>query len=268
MIDQGKRDVLGVRVNVIDYAAAVERIVEHARQRRPFTVTALAVHGIMTGALDREHRHRLNSLDMVVPDGQPVRWALNALHRVRLADRVYGPELTLRVCERAALEDLPIYLYGGTAELLDLLKRKLTDRFPQLRIAGSSPSRFRCLSSEEREEVAEQIRSSGARIAFVGIGCPRQEVFIHEMRDLLGMPLLAVGAAFPFHAGTLAQAPGWLQSRGLEWFFRLAREPRRLWKRYVLLNPLYLGLLFMQAFRIHRIDPDDAVRPRREVRPG
>ena len=106
MIDRGKHNILGVRIDAVDYEAAVNRVVEAARDQRPFTVSALAVHGVMTGVLDRAHRHRLNQFDLLVPDGQPVRWALNALHRTKLAERVYGPNLMLRVCERAAAEGL------------------------------------------------------------------------------------------------------------------------------------------------------------------
>ena len=268
MIDRGKKDVLGVRIDAVDYAAAVERIIDAARERRPLAVSALAVHGVMTGVLDRVHRYRLNQFDLLVPDGQPVRWALNWLHRARLADRVYGPSLMLRVCERAAEEGLPVFLFGGTAELLDSLRANLLRRFPGLKLAGEMPSRFRRLTEAERDETVAAIRASGAAITFVGLGCPRQEVSAYELRQALAMPVLAVGAAFNFHAGQLAQAPGWLQARGLEWFFRLSREPRRLWKRYLLLNPLYLLLLALQFLRLYSPDARRALPPSEEVRYG
>jgi exopolysaccharide biosynthesis WecB/TagA/CpsF family protein len=246
----------------------VGRIIEAAHSRQSLAVSALAVHGVMTGVLDRVHRYRLNQFDLLVPDGQPVRWALNWLHRARLADRVYGPALMLRVCERAAEEELPIFLFGGTAELLEALRANLLKRFPQLKVAGVMPSRFRRLSESERDETVAAIRASGAAITFVGLGCPRQEVCAFELRQALSMPVLAVGAAFNFHAGRLAQAPGWLQARGLEWFFRLLKEPRRLWKRYLLLNPLYLLLLAMQFLRLYTPDARQALPPREEVRYG
>src|SRR5262249_36818982 len=134
MIDRGKRNVLGVRVDAVDYEAALERIITAARERRPLAVSALAVHGVMIGVLDREHRYRLNRFDLLVPDGQPVRWALNWLHRSQLPDRVYGPTLMLKTCARAAEEGLPIFLFGGTAELLSALEANLLGRFPTLRI--------------------------------------------------------------------------------------------------------------------------------------
>jgi N-acetylglucosaminyldiphosphoundecaprenol N-acetyl-beta-D-mannosaminyltransferase len=254
LIDKGKRNVIGVLVDAIDYEAAVARIISAARERRSMSVSSLAVHGVMTGVLDDAQRYRLNHLDLVTPDGQPVRWALNGLHNVGLTDRVYGPNLTLKLCEQAAAESLPIYIYGSSAQVLSALTRKLSERFPGLKIAGSQPSRFRQLTVEEKKDVVRAIADSGARMVFVGLGCPRQEVWVYEHRDLLPMPLIAVGAAFDFHAGTLAQAPERLQKAGLEWFFRLTREPRRLWRRYVLLNPHYLMLVFLQAARLKSFD--------------
>ena len=260
MIDAGKKNILGVMVNAIDYEAAVERVIHAAQERQPLAVTALAVHGVMTGS-DPVQRYRLNHLDLVAPDGMPVRWALNWLYGAGLPDRVYGPTLTLKVCARAAKETLPIYLYGSKPEVIDLLQQNLLRQFPRLIIAGVQPSRFRRLTLDEKGQVVEQIRSSGARLVFIGLGCPRQETWAYEFRDDLSMPLLAVGAAFDFHAGLLPQAPPGMQQRGLEWLFRLGMEPRRLWKRYIMLNPAYLWRLALQASRIRVIDPLSGVRP-------
>ncbi len=261
VMDHGKKNVLGIEVTAIDYAGAVEKILATARTGQPLSVSALAVHGVMTGVLDSRQRFRLNHLDMIVPDGQPVRWALNWLHGTGLADRVYGPTLTLEVCRAAAGEGLPIYLYGSRHEVLEKLARNLTDRFPGLVVAGMEPSRFRCLSEREDQEVDAAIGKSGARLVFVGLGCPRQEVWVYEHRDRLSMPLLAVGAAFDFHAGTLPQAPPSWQRWGLEWLFRLLREPKRLWRRYLFLNPLYLTLLFLQWSRLWVPEPKRSSPP-------
>lgn len=268
MLDLGKQNVLGVRIDAVDYDAAVSRILAAAHEREPFAVSALAVHGVMTGATDAEHRHRLNRLDLVVPDGQPVRWALGWLHGAKLAERVYGPELTWRVCQQAAREQVPIFLYGSRAEVLDGFAKRLTTAFPKLRIAGKQPSRFRQLTAGERDETARMIRDSGAGIVLLGLGCPRQEVWAYEMRELLPMPVLAVGAAFDFHAGTLPQAPPWMQRRGLEWAFRLYQEPRRLWHRYLVLGPAYLSRVALQVLKLRRYDPADTVPPREERRYG
>jgi N-acetylglucosaminyldiphosphoundecaprenol N-acetyl-beta-D-mannosaminyltransferase len=251
----GKRSVLGVLVDVTDYADATERIIAAAEERRGFAVTALAVHGVMTGVQDRAHNARLNSFDLVTPDGQPVRWALNLVHGAGLTDRVYGPTLTLKVLERAAAEGLPVYLYGSTDPTLERLVPALEAMFPALRFAGVESSKFRGSHPGEAAEIAERIKASGARIVLVGLGCPRQEVFTYAMRPLLDMPLLAVGAAFDYHAGLLKNPPAWMQKYALEWLWRLGLEPKRLWKRYVLLNPAYLARLAAQKSGLWKATP-------------
>lgn len=252
MINKGKRNIIGVLVDVVDYEAVLDCIRGAVRERRPLAISALAVHGVMTGSTNPEHRARLNALDMVVPDGQPVRWALNALHGTALRSRVYGPELMLRTLELAERERLGIYLYGSTASLLDRLQDRLRDRLPGLDIRGAEPSRFRCLTPAEKEELVARIRASGAQIVFVGLGCPRQEVWAYEYRDSLSMPILAVGAAFDFHAGAVAQAPPWMQDRGLEWAYRFKTEPRRLWRRYLILNPWYVARVACQRLGLRQ----------------
>jgi len=265
MIDKGKKNVLGILVNALNYEAAVSKILAAASAGKPMSVSALAVHGVMTGVLDSTHRYRLNHLDLVLPDGQPVRWALNLLYHTQLPDRVYGPNTMLQICERAAEEGLSIYLYGSKASVLEALSHNLCQRFPKLIIAGTQPSKFRQVSPQEKQEIVQQIRNSGAAITFVGLGCPRQEVWAYEYRDDLSMPLIAVGAAFDFHAGTLAKSPEFLSKIGLEWLFRLIKEPKRLWKRYLFLNPLYIWLFLLQALKIKQLDPIDATPPVEEV---
>jgi N-acetylglucosaminyldiphosphoundecaprenol N-acetyl-beta-D-mannosaminyltransferase len=268
LIDLGKRSVLGVDVSVIDYESAVERIVAAAKNRKSFAVTSQPVHGIMVGARDAEHRYRLNEFDLLTPDGQPVRWALNLLYKVALKERVYGPTLMLGLCERLAKEGLPIYLFGSRQETIDMLAKNLRRLFPALQIAGSQPGRFKILSSSEREEIVRTIRQSGAALVFVGLGCPRQEIWAYENREALSMPAVCVGAAFDFHAGTVPQAPAALQRAGLEWAYRLAHEPRRLWRRYVLLNPLYVGMISAQATGAIDFNSRPSTRPLRDLNIG
>jgi N-acetylglucosaminyldiphosphoundecaprenol N-acetyl-beta-D-mannosaminyltransferase len=268
MISLGKRNVLGVSVDVIDYESAVDQIAAAAKTRRPFAVTALAVHGVMTGAMDAEQRFRLNQFDLAVPDGQPVRWALNLLHSANLTERVYGPTLMLELCERCAKEGLPIYLYGSSADVLSNLCAGLQSKFPSLKIAGSQPSRFRRVSADEKKEIVQQIRDSGARVVFAGLGCPRQEVWAYEYREALSMPVVAVGAAFDFHAGTVPQAPDTLQRAGLEWAYRFSKEPKRLWRRYALLNPLYVAMITAQATRLRNFDQNRGTPPPHELNYG
>lgn len=256
MIDQGKKNVIGVYVDAIDYEAATHRIVSAAKAKLPFAVSALAVHGIMTGYTDEAHRIRLNTFDLVTPDGQPVRWAMNLLYGANLPDRVYGPTLMLKTCEEVAREGLKIYLYGSKSAVLDRLANELKQRFPNLIIAGTEPSKFRKLTDIEKAEVVDRIKASGADLVFVGLGCPRQEVWAYEYREALSMPIMAVGAAFDFHAGNLPQAPRWMQDNGLEWLFRLNTEPRRLWRRYMLLNPWYVILVTLQMTRLRHYPID------------
>ncbi len=255
MINKGKCSVLGINIHAVDYEYAVSEIARAAEKNIPYSVSALAVHGVMTGFMDPLHARRLNGLDLIVPDGQPVRWALSWLYGQKLPDRVYGPNLTLKVAEHFAEQGLSIYLYGSKPEILDKLVANLRRLYPKIKIAGVEPSKFRKLTDEERLELAGRIKSSGANAVFLGLGCPRQEIWAYEYRELLKMPILAVGAAFDFHAGTLSQAPLWIQNAGLEWLYRLTQEPNRLWKRYMILNPLYLWNIFLQYLGLKQFIP-------------
>jgi len=232
--------LLGVNVSRVNYDSAVEAIINAAKRRQSFGVTALAVHGVMEAYRDPAFRKLLNTHDLIAPDGQPVRWALNLLGAKELEDRVYGPTLTLKVCERAATEQLPIFLFGSTQSVLDRLERNLKYKFPGLMIAGVQADRFRDASPEEDKADIERINHSGAAIVFVGRGCPRQETWVAQHRGKINAAMIAVGAAFDIHSGNANQAPKLMQDYGLEWFFRLTREPRRLWRRYLILNPLFL----------------------------
>lgn len=268
MIDAGKHNVVGIHVDAVDYDAAVDKIIRAAHRGEPLAVAAVSVHGVMTSVLDSTHRYRLNRLDLVVPDGQPVRWALNYIHKAKLRDRVYGPQMMFEVCRRAAEEGIPIFIFGGYQSMLDDLKKQFASRLPDLKIAGMKPARYERLSEEERTDLVREIHDSGAKIVLVGLGCPKQEVFVYEMRDTLSIPAIAVGAALNFHAGHLDQAPPAMQRWGLEWAFRLSKEPRRLWRRYLLVNPLYLGLFALQATGLYVIEPTSAEPPKQEMRYG
>ncbi len=264
MIDHGKKNILGVLVDGIDFEAGLNRVITAASEDRPYSVSALAVHGLMTGVLDKEHRFRLNQFDMLTPDGQPVRWALNLLYRLGLRRTVDGPTFMLRVCERAAAEGLPIFVFGNTEETLGILKEKLLEQFPNLQIAGMRGSAFRQLSKVERDELIHDIRESGAKITFCGLGCPRQEIWAYECRDALSMPVISVGAAYSFHAGVVPWAPRAIKDWGFEWLYRLVHDPKRLWKRYLLLGPAYLVLLASQLLRLRKFDPRNTDAPTEE----
>lgn len=259
MIDLGRKDVLGIPIDALDYEAAVRRVINAAHRGNRLTVAALAVHGVMTGVDDAAYRSRLRALDLVVPDGQPVRWAVNALHRLNLRDRVYGPALMSKVCAAAARKHIPVFFYGSHAEIVTRLASRARQTYPGLTVAGYQPSLFRRATVDERTATIERIKASGARILFVGLGCPRQEVFAYEMGRFLPMPILAVGAAFDYHSGALSEPPGYVQRAGLQWLYRLAQEPRRLWRRYLFLNTRFTFKVLQQLYCGTRPDTPDPV---------
>jgi len=255
------RNILGVRVHPTSYALAVREIVRAAKAKESFCVSALAVHGVMTGALDPQHRGRLNQFNLVTPDGQPVRWALNWLYDTDLSDRVYGPFLTRNLCARAAEEGLTVFFYGSDPATLSALTAALLQKHPTLKIAGTRPSRFRRATEDEWMEDVAAIRASNPDLIFCGLGCPRQEIWVHEMRAFQAAPLIAVGAAFPFLAGRLPMAPAWMQRLGLEWLYRLSREPRRLFRRYAVYNPLFVVGVLAQGLGLREFPTETSPGP-------
>jgi N-acetylglucosaminyldiphosphoundecaprenol N-acetyl-beta-D-mannosaminyltransferase len=238
-----KVDLFGVGVSVTDYAEATAAVLRAAVRGEPAVVTAHAVHAIVTASGDPDLRAKVNTFELVTPDGQPVRWAMNLLHRVGLKERVYGPELTLRLCRAAAEAGVSIYLYGGTPEVLEKLTANLLRLCPGLQIAGAEAPPFRKLTPAEDAAVVERVNASGAGLFFIGLGCPKQDLFAHDHRDSIRAVQVCVGAAFDFHAGVKPMAPAWMQKRGLEWLYRLVKEPGRLWKRYLVTNSIFLAKL-------------------------
>ena len=235
-----KYDLIGVQVSKVNYDEAIDCMMQAAKQEKPGIVACHAVHAIVTASCDPELRSQVNDFAMITPDGQPVRWGLNLLHRAGLTDRVYGPELTRRVCHAAAREGVSIYLYGGTPEILELLQTNFRKEVPNLVIAGAEAPPFRKLTEEENEAACTRINQSGAGVVMIGLGCPKQDFFAAHNRDRINCVQLLVGAAFDFHAGVKPMAPKWMQNWGLEWLFRLLCEPRRLWQRYLVTNSIYL----------------------------
>jgi N-acetylglucosaminyldiphosphoundecaprenol N-acetyl-beta-D-mannosaminyltransferase len=243
-----KFDVLGVRVSATNYSQALDAVMAAARRRQSAVVSHFAVHAVVSAAEDRDLCEDVNSFEIVAPDGQPVRWALKWLYKIRLTDRCYGPEMMDRVCRRAATEGVGIYLYGSTGEVLTKLCENLSARYPGLEIAGSESPPFRVLTPVEEDAMVTRINGSGAGIVFIGLGCPKQDRFAARFRNRLQAVQICVGAAFDFHAGTKKSAPSWMQRRGLEWLFRLGQEPGRLWKRYLTTNSIFVGKLAGQIF--------------------
>lgn len=245
----GKFDLFGVSVSATTYTSAADSIINAARRRKGGLVTALAVHGVIEASVNPNLNSVVNSYDMVTPDGQPVRIALNALHHSKLASRVAGPDLMLLLCERCEATGMPIYLYGSTQFVVDTLRDRLVHRFPYLKVVGCEPSLFRPITPQESQELADRINASGAGIVFIGLGCPLQEKFAHQHRHMFRPVQFCVGAAFDFHAGLKRRAPQWMRDFWLEWFFRMMQEPGRLWKRYLTTNTLFIVKFIQQWLR-------------------
>ena len=238
-----KFDVFGVGISATTYDEAQSAVLEAARQRRSATVTHISSHGLTMAARDRSFRAIINDFDMAAPDGQPVRWSLKWFHKQSLPDRCYGPELMIRLCRAAAKEGISIYLYGSSADVLERLEANLKKQCPGLIIAGAESPPFRALSQAETEAAIARINQSGAGLIFIGLGCPRQDLFAHAHKQAIRGVQLCVGAAFDFHAGNKKMAPRWMQRHGLEWFYRLTQEPSRLWRRYLAIHTTFALLL-------------------------
>jgi exopolysaccharide biosynthesis WecB/TagA/CpsF family protein len=263
-----KYDLFGVRISASDYDEIVDAVSRAAKERRAAIVSFFTVHTMVESIRNPELLTKVNRFDAAPPDGQPVRWALNHLHGVEMRERVYGPEVMLRVCARAADEATPIYLYGSTPEVIELLKQKLMARFPALQIAGAESPPFRPLTPQEDDAAVRRINESGAGYLFLGLGCPKQEQFAADHAGHIHPVQLCVGAAFDFHAGTKPMAPAWMQRNGLEWLYRLCREPRRLWRRYVYSNSLFLAKWLAAWLRRRKLVPRSVSTVEETVREG
>ena len=244
MLDLKKYSIFGVNYFATNYEEASTILVRQAKSKRSFTFSALAVHGLIEACNNKVFLNVVNAIDMVVPDGQPVKWALNNYYNLGLKDRVAGPDLTLHVLEKANLEGLGIYLFGGTNDTLEKLTRFIKTNYNKINICGKHIDRFREATELEDKEDMDKINASGAHIVLVGRGCPRQEFWVNSHKGKIKAVMMAVGAAFDFHAKNIRRAPVWMQKTGLEWLFRLSQDPKRLWKRYFYTNATFIFLFF------------------------
>jgi N-acetylglucosaminyldiphosphoundecaprenol N-acetyl-beta-D-mannosaminyltransferase len=247
------RELLGAPIAVTDYEQALDEMERMIGNSDPGYVCAVPVHSLMVSRHDPGMRAALLGATMNVPDGRPLVWALNLLGE-RLDDRVYGPELMDRFCGRAARRGHRVWLYGGaTPEALDELVRALERRHPGLQVAGGWSPPHRPLTEAEERDVARRIDADRADVVWVGLGVPKQELWMARMRPRLTAPVLVgVGAAFDFLSGRKRQAPRWMQARGLEWLFRLSQEPLRLLPRYLRYNPAFVVAFGRQYLRERR----------------
>jgi N-acetylglucosaminyldiphosphoundecaprenol N-acetyl-beta-D-mannosaminyltransferase len=241
------RRILRTRVHATSYRHATDQVLRWAEAGQSRYVCVATVNNLIEGCDDPDYNRTMEAADLVTPDGMPLVWGLRLLG-VPDASRVYGPDLTLWVCEEAARRGIPVGFYGGQDDVLDDLAAALSRRWPGLRVAYRFSPPFRALTAEEEARVSDDLRRSGARVLFVGLGTPKQERWMAGHRDL-PMVMLGVGAAFDFLSGRKRQAPRALQGMGLEWLYRLAHEPRRLWRRYLYRNPRFVALFAAQLLR-------------------
>jgi N-acetylglucosaminyldiphosphoundecaprenol N-acetyl-beta-D-mannosaminyltransferase len=239
-------NVLGVGISVLNLSSALDAITAAVRERRKGYICVTGVHGVMEAQDDPAFKKILNDAFLCTPDGMPMVWAgkLNGHAEMR---RVYGPDLMLDVCAWSETSGAKHFFYGGADGVADLLTLKLQEKFPKLQVVGTYTPPFRALNGTEVAELQNKVSAAQPDFFWVGLSTPKQEKFMAEFLPRLDATLmLGVGAAFDFHSGRTKQAPRWMQRTGLEWFFRLCSEPRRLGRRYLRNNPLFLLKFFAQ----------------------
>ncbi len=253
MTELQRVNVLGVGVSAINMEEAVSQIDAWIGAREPHYVCVCTVHGVMDCQRSEDLRRIFNGAGMVTPDGMPLVWLGRAEHRN--VSRVYGPDLMLADLARSASTGQRHFLYGGGPGVGQRLAAKLRERFPGAHIVGTLEPPFAPIEELCTPEVAAQINKAAADVVWVGVGSPKQEQWMARMRPLLEAPvLIAVGAAFDFHSGTVPQAPRWMQRAGLEWLFRLSSDPSRLWRRYLVDNPWFLWAIALQRLGLRRYE--------------
>lgn len=224
------------------------RIMRWAANGESRYICVCNVHSVVTARGDPEFAAVINGADLVTPDGAPIAWCLRRMG-FQGQRRVSGPDLMWSVCVLAARDGVPVFLYGGSEETLARLRARFVREFPGLRVAGSYSPPYRRLTGEEQEKVVSAISGSGARAVFVALGCPKQEIWMARHKGKIPAVMIGVGAAFAYHAGLVKRAPPWMQDAGLEWLHRLISEPRRLWRRYLVTNALFVGYLIGELLR-------------------
>lgn len=252
MTGPARVNVLGVGVSAINMDMAIATFDAWIARREQQYVCITGVHGVMESQRDPALRAILCRSGLTTPDGMPLVW-LSKLHGFRQVQRVYGPDLMLAMCERSREKGYRHFLYGGDEELVAALAARLRQRYSGLQIVGAYAPPFRPVTLEEDTAIIRMINDACPDVVWVGLSTPKQERWMAEHHRRITAPILVgVGAAFDFHAGRKRQAPRWMRRNGLEWLFRLFQEPKRLWRRYLLNNPRFVGLIVLQTFRLRR----------------
>ena len=250
-------NVLGVGLSPINMNLAIEAVAHALDVKEKGYITITGVHGVSEAQSDPQFRRILNGSFLCTPDGMPMVW-VGWLAGHKNMDRVYGPDLMLAVLEFSEKRGYRHFFYGGANGTAEVLRQKLLARFPKLQVVGTYEPPFRPLNDQEQEKLKQMVDASRPDIIWVGLSTPKQEKFMAEYLPKLNTTLMfGVGAAFDFHAGKVKQAPRWMQRSGLEWFFRLCSEPRRLWRRYLKNNPLFLWRIFCQFAGLKKYSLDE-----------
>jgi len=253
MVVQPQRvNILGVGVSAVNIPHALAAIEDWIARREQHYVCVTGVHGVMESQRDECLRRIHNASGLTTPDGMPLVW-VGRLKGFSQISRVYGPDLMLALCEMASRKGYTNFLYGGAEGIPEQLADNLSGRFPGLKIVGTYSPPFRALTAEEDRTIVERINAADPDIVWVGLSTPKQERWMAEHAGRIHAPVMVgVGAAFNFHTGTVKQAPRWMQRAGLEWAFRIYQEPKRLWKRYFVNNPLFVYHLLRQGMGLEK----------------
>jgi len=250
-------NVLGVGISAINMSMAIQIIDTWISQRDAHYVCVATVYTVMQAQRDWRLRKVLNRSGLTTPDGMPLVW-LGRFHGYTWVDRVYGPDLLLAVCQHGLSRGYRHFFYGGMPGVAERLAQRLSQRFPGLVVAGTFSPPFRPLTESEDAEIVAVLNEAAPDIIWVGLGSPKQDWWMAEHRGRLNAPVLVgVGAAFDFLSGSKTQAPGWVQRSGFEWLFRLLQEPRRLWRRYLIYNPLFVASILLQLLHLRNYPLDD-----------
>jgi N-acetylglucosaminyldiphosphoundecaprenol N-acetyl-beta-D-mannosaminyltransferase len=231
--------VMNVFIDAVSWETALQHLGDWASDSESRYVCICNVHSVVAAYQDEAFQTVLNHADMATPDGMPVAWALRR-QGFAWQQRINGPDLMWKFCQEASINGQAVYFYGSTQKTLSMLEGKLKTYFPKLKIAGMYSPPFRMLSEDEDSTIVSRINASGAGVVFVSLGCPKQEYWMATHHGRIKAVMIGVGAAFDYHAGVIRRAPMWMQNIGLEWFYRLISEPRRLWRRYLTTNLMFI----------------------------
>ncbi len=244
-----RQEVIGFSISIGKYGEFIHQITEKARTGGSEYVCVANVHMFIEARHDADFSSVVKDAFLVTPDGKPLTWALRILHRIR-QERVAGMDILPDLLEKSNRETIPVFFYGGKTSLLERAEEFLKKKYPELKVAGMYSPPFKSLSATEENEVVRMINDSGAKLVFVILGCPKQEKWMAKMKGRIHAVMVGVGGALPVLVDLQKRAPKWMQRSGLEWLYRLGQEPKRLWRRYLSTNPVFIYLLFKERIKL------------------